>query len=410
MTFREMVFARCPKQVILPAIETTDLMQMLPEQIQRYPVALGHFDYGIVPLMSGRRKFTILRDPVNRYISTVSHMMRDRNFSDLHQLLSGLSLEEALLHEAVRIELQDNMVKLFCYDAIPTGIDAEEAATLQRARSASVQADLDMALARLDHFDVVGTQERYHDSVQLMFASSDLPPVKLVPVVNDDPQSASSKVSDHIRGQIKEMLAKDQALYEYASTRTSRDVSQTIYSLSAATFIRRQQAVGDAFKFHLSQLPNAYGWYAPETGSNGQVQLWGGSRDEQGVVLRVAPFTKYLVVAGLHAIDERQMPPQVKSNVSVERVWVASVREWNYVCIALDNDGDNELLDLAFVYENAVSPAAKGTGNDIRRLGLLLTDLAVFKVENFPNAAEEFVMAMQKSPPGPIAGPSGVPI
>jgi len=398
MSFRDIVANRVGIEKVLPSVSNVEFMQLSASQIASYPVASGHFDHGVFDVLPPETlRFTILRDPVQRYLSTVSHMMRDANFSHLHECVRGLTFDEALLHPEVMSEMQNGMVKLFCQRTIPTGIGSlDEARATENLRSV-IEAEIEVAIEHLDTYDVVGVQEHYFDSVQLMLLAAKLPPIKIAPLTNEDRTSRQSTASPSVINKVREILDLDQRLYDHAMGRLKGSISSTIYTLAMKNYAAKQPLLPRRFKFDLAQLPGGYGWYAPELDPDG-ARLWGGSRDEQGFVVNVEPRSKYVIVARLRKRDPDKELRVQSSIKDAETVWASSG-----LILRFETRPSDHLVDVSFIYPNATSPSESGTGSDQRKLGLVLYELAMFKVDNFyDRSPDDWLEIVHKARPGEI--------
>jgi hypothetical protein len=386
---------------VLPAESNVELMRLPLPDIANYPVAVGHFDHGVFSVLPPETlRFTILRDPVERYLSTVSHMMRDAEFSHLHKKVRDLTFDEALIHPDVMSEMRNSMVKLFCHESISVGIESEaEAVAAQELRSSEVHANVELAKAHLETYDVVGVQEQYFDSVQLMLLAAGLPPTKVAPVLNDDRSDRRESVSPAVVQQVREVLDLDLQLYQYAVDRLRRSLSTTIYEIAIRQYAAEQPRLPERYKFELSELPGSYGWYQPELDPEG-TRLWGGSRDEQGFVLRVEPATKYAIVA---RITKRDPDKELSVECSITGA-VATPTPWGII-LSFETGSADYMADVSFVYRGATSPFEEGIGTDRRKLGLVLFELGVFRVESFEDLDPgKLFEALHASGPGVITG------
>jgi len=396
MTFREIVAGRCAREDILPA-SNLDVMQLAPEAIAKAKAAAGHFDYGIFAVLPpGFLKFTILRDPVKRYVSTVSHMMRDPAFSEFHAQLAGMTLDQAAMHPPVRRVMRNAVVKLFCKDPLPIGVASREEAIRLEAERQNLRPDLSLAMERLEGFDVVGTQEHYIESVQLMLAAADLPPLKRAIVVNDDTTGAQADVSPQVLDNIRDLLDRDQVLFDYACRRIRRDVADALYALSAHRYAHAEPPVADRCRLDLAALPGAYGWYAPERDEHGIARRWSGSLDEQGFVIKIRPRSKYLVVLGF---QERVGGGKLSIRTNLRTAQARIIPSG--AVLFVDNPTSNDMLDVTITYPQAASPKAQGTGEDLRKLGIVMFHVGVFRVESLDGLdIGPYVEAAASNPPG----------
>lgn len=398
-TFRSIVLGRTAAKNVLPAANNLDLMQLQAEQIANYPVAMGHFDHGILSVLpQDTLRFTVLRDPVERYISTVSHMMRDPGFSHLHSKVRDLPFDEALLHADVMTEMRNSMVKLFCHERIPVGLAREAASAAAELRSQEVLADLQLARDHLETYDVVGTQEQYFDSVQLMFLAADVPPIKIAPILNEDRSERQTSASAAAIERVREALDLDQQLYEYAAARLRRALSSAIYDLAIRQYASKLPRLPERFKFDLNDLPGAYGWYEPELDPRG-ARLWGGSRDEQGFVLNVEPNTRYVIIA---QVGKREPSKEMRVVCSVG---CAETLTTNLGVVLRFQTGPSDFIaDVSFIYPGATSPLESGTGTDERKLGLVLFELGIFRVNTFEDVDVQALFdALHASAPGQLS-------
>jgi hypothetical protein len=115
-------------------------------------------------------------------------------------------------------------------------------------------------------------------------------------------------------------------------------------------------------------------------------------------VLRIEPNSKYVVVA---SFDKRKADNELSIECSVRNCKTDFAP--GGAVIRIETGADDQLLDIAFVYPGATSPQQEGTGNDQRKLGLVLYALAIFKVEDFAEiTAASGLRLARTSRPGDI--------
>ena len=199
-------------------------MQLTDEEVRRYRLVRGHFEYSIRELLDAPICLTMLRDPVDRVVSYYRYI-RSAPAHALHQKFSRMSLVEVLEDPAERAPISNHQTRLFGRNlnlervrAKFTGAEVEFAPlTEDQERRATV--DLDLAMARLADLEFVGLAERFDDSVKLLCHTLGIPEhtdYGHKNVTEDD--GSEALVSDLCRSKIEGMNTMDRALYRFAAT------------------------------------------------------------------------------------------------------------------------------------------------------------------------------------------------
>lgn len=223
-TFAQILNSYFSEQDICPAYYVSELMQLPAEEVRRYRLVCGHFEYSIRELLDAPICLTMLREPVDRVVSYYRYI-RSAPAHALHQKFSQMSLMEILEDPVERVPLSNHQTRLFGRDlnlervrARFTGAEAE-LAPLSEDQKKRANVDLDLAMARLADLEFVGLAERFDDSVKLLCHTLGLPEhtdYGRANVTRDDGSEVT--VSDLVRSKIEDMNTMDRAFYRFAST------------------------------------------------------------------------------------------------------------------------------------------------------------------------------------------------
>ncbi len=191
-----------------------ELLDTRPDLLRCYRLIRGHFQYPDVARKLGfpPRALTMLRDPVDRFISHF-RMHQDGRWKPRSEgrrryrdAVKRLSLEEFLARPELAAELADLQFRFL--------------AGFRRYEAGRPFADFDQACdALLDKFDAVGILERFDESLRIFCHVFDLPPVETYEQLNVTPGNSRWMPPAAIRQRVAELNRHDLRLYALAKQR-----------------------------------------------------------------------------------------------------------------------------------------------------------------------------------------------
>lgn len=208
-----------------PVYYSGALVDIPRAEFARYRYIRGHFYFDVIqrliPLL--RATVTMLRDPVERYISDFAHFKRSEeplpSPVDMieREKIRAMSLEEFV--DNINL-CQNRRMRNLQSRLIGARLEFETSEQLQAAintESGVGQVDINIAKQRLDHFAVVGLAERFQESLFLLAYAFGWPPVvryRRWNVATNRPQR--ERIPATTLNQIAECNSLDFELYDHA--------------------------------------------------------------------------------------------------------------------------------------------------------------------------------------------------
>jgi hypothetical protein len=179
---------------------TNALRQTPSEALMKYRLMQAHCKYSIFRLLPRPPIFiTMLRDPIQRFISTYHHILRDSTHQ-LHKTVArgALPLHEFVKHSSSQI-IHNQMVR-----RLASG-----------AESLGEQAQLEVAQSRLSEMAFFGLTERFEDSIKVLGGTFGWH-INTLPHLNAAPSKHTyAAISDEVLDDIRMANSLDAALYEF---------------------------------------------------------------------------------------------------------------------------------------------------------------------------------------------------
>ena len=233
-----------PEEDAIPVFEWAELVKMKREEINRYRCYTGHFGTGLYSLLDRPvPTVTLLRDPFERSVSQIKHaakfdapkptMLPGKPLTNLRTLYDHATkspLELWLGPHYTPIGVEDYQTRQLGVDLDINPLmgkpDKREFSLLVREAGKGEDMDkvFERAKRRLDSMAVVGTVERFAESVELICDHLGVPAPETIPEDNIA-QGRSLRVSHRDSGKISArtiadidaITMYDRRLYEYAS-------------------------------------------------------------------------------------------------------------------------------------------------------------------------------------------------
>lgn len=208
------VFRCYPTNPKYPNLE--DFKNISDQEKERMKIIIGHIDYGIHNYISHdyRGYITMMRDPVDRVISSYQHVMR--NSEKLRNNCASI----LKLYEKERMFLDNFQTRMI------SGINPEFGQCYDEM--------LDQAIENIDkHFLMIGLNERYDETLRRFAKLLNWNSIEYERV-NSTPNKLTSKCFSKIEiNKIKEMNKLDIQLYSYAKKAFLEENIDTVVSANA---------------------------------------------------------------------------------------------------------------------------------------------------------------------------------
>tara|TARA_Y100001933_G_scaffold168358_1_gene166600 strand:+ start:68 stop:793 length:726 start_codon:yes stop_codon:yes gene_type:complete len=177
------------------------LFTMPPAERARFDVVAGHLDWRVTRLLPGARVITVLRDPVDRFLSWFYYALRNEN-APLHAELNELGGDVGRAVESGRYAPQYNIMTEMLRDQAAAGPDAA----------------LESAKRNLASCAAFGLSERFTESVRLMERTLGWPATEWEDRNVTANRPRVEDLSDDARAALEAGCAPDRALYDYAAS------------------------------------------------------------------------------------------------------------------------------------------------------------------------------------------------
>ena len=203
---------------IFPALLLSELLQVpnLTEVINRCRFLRGHFDYNVCSLLQRPYQvITMLRDPIERSISQFEHIRRHPEgayWDDTNLISNDTSFDIFLNNAEVEGFLENIQTRAF----VPEWYDISRFKWDAEIPTPSEEMLLTLARKRLEACLFIGLQERFEDSLRLLFFRLNLRRPPFMTNYNvAHKRSKVSELSQDVRDRLYELNNLDLQLYAY---------------------------------------------------------------------------------------------------------------------------------------------------------------------------------------------------
>lgn len=256
-----------------PAYLNDELAQLTPEAIGSYRLVRGHFFYDALAYLhlSDFSTVTYLRDPVERVLSTYTHLQEHPD-PQHHPWGAGKTLGEFLDHPLARAHVTNLQtrrlaarLRIDAWSHMEAAVASETEEVLAgrwpRARE---------AMRILEEMTFFGLAERFDESMALLAYTFAWRPLADSPRLNVAPQRQTRQnVPANLIERILELNQEDQTLYDYARQLFNARYAALVPTLLDEHYQRHSPIFASPrAAWHVSfggPLPNARGWYDPES-------------------------------------------------------------------------------------------------------------------------------------------------
>jgi hypothetical protein len=363
-----------------PAENWETFATLTEETLKNFRLFYGHFTANLGEyLPPATRAITFIRNPIDRTISTIRHMIRDPSFHPMHHLVKGCSLREAIYNDVVMVSLQDSQMKLLSFD-VPI---LEVLAYVRRQRLANQFVDIGelnwtsspaKALHALESYAFVGVMEHFEHSVLKMCETFGFIPPDFMPDLNratgiiDPAGELTEEDIEHIRG----FLINDIQLYDVIRERlhlASDERSQIFSDLSSKGIIAE---ISDPFELDLGRPFSGSGWYGPEKQGDTNAR-WSGPTSRANLYL---PLKRDLKRSLRLILSKPDSVPDIDIYIDGQKAETWMSRSGKVLTIYVDlpaiNGQDRTLMTNILVDSKRVSQPHERNDSDLRALGVLL--------------------------------------
>jgi hypothetical protein len=201
---------------VFPFNQFRDIPSMMAHIRSKFDYIWGHFPYDVIARYCDRRVncITILRDPIERFLSNFAHYKRIGEIAGIDydsQLIEGMTLQEFVSDDL----LVDNTVgKSLQTNFLSARFTVDEQGQLTMVEPADVR----RAYALLDELLFVGLTERLEDSLLLLSYTFGWRPVAAAPELNVSSQRPRQhELSDEVLRRVRTLNEADLDVYEHST-------------------------------------------------------------------------------------------------------------------------------------------------------------------------------------------------
>jgi hypothetical protein len=246
----------------------------LDRAIGSYRLVQGHFQYNLRAALQPETKVvTVVREPLARTLSALSHLQRDPAFHADHAVAKNYSIKQILRMPLLMQRQQDVQASSFCA-SVPA---ASVLAKLRDGRPNFDAAELEekptlrLALARAGQVEFLGSTVNLWLLLRQMSESLALHPAAGLPLINNAPGPDALDAED------VEILRSYNQLDIPLYDRCLELIEQREFQRLMLSMVDRgvYKRMAGSFEIDLSEPVPGSGWYSPETES-GRTWRWTG--------------------------------------------------------------------------------------------------------------------------------------
>ena len=277
MSMRAYLSDQYSESVTCPA-NTWPATLRLNRPIGSYRLVQGHFQYNLrTALQPGIKVVTVVREPLARTLSALSHLQRDPAFHLDHTIAKNCSIKQILRMPLLMRRQQNVQTASFCASVPPATVLANLRQGRPNFDAAELEEEstLQLALARAGEVEFLGSTANLWLLLRQMSENLGLHPAAGLPLINNAPNRAPGP--ETLDAEDLELLRSynqlDILLYERClEIIEQRDFQRLMLTMVDRGIYRRMTG---SFDLDLSQPVPGLGWYSPETES-GRIWRWTG--------------------------------------------------------------------------------------------------------------------------------------
>ncbi|MBU3568573.1 sulfotransferase family 2 domain-containing protein [Polynucleobacter alcilacus] len=335
---------------------------------------LGHIDYSLADILGpDYLKFCILRNPIDRYISTLKHAIRDNSF------LKDMNLDNDISHQSINflaanaefIKINSNSATRF----IATNPKAEALIKGDLAYAEyhlEYQNDVESAITNLNSYHFVGLQEEMNKSVSgiCSIVGTTIPP--LIPF-------------DNVAGNIHEEISHD--TYRIAKEINSNDIRLYQHAIHLFNNYKIPNELdlipsisGDAV-LDLGDSFSCSGWHPPErvgTSNPPVYQRWASKKQDFQIAIKKSGTYRFEF---LYADNELIKDQSLSILVNDQPVKFIISESIECKLIQFEITSDAGMCKLKIICTKSVIPSnVLAESKDMRDLSILLKKIAIISI------------------------------
>ena len=356
------------------SLNSTDI-----DELEKYNLIMGHFDYRMVGLLpSGYKTATFLREPVARTISAIRHAMRDARFRPEKINLEGKSFKEIIRDPVLMSWFSNTQVSLLAADCsrevIIQHYVQRKVITDQLPFINDVVFDLKLASARLKLFDFVGIVEQFEQDLLQLADLCEFYPPSTAPLLNKMPQDESLWLDDEDMAILTEQNTLDIALYQQAL-----EISASKAPLQRDACLRKyfslSSTIATDIQIDLAPPFSGWGFYEFEQ-ENGITYRWSGPHNSSGISIKLAHG--HYQIKFKYYLDATQFAQNVEFFIGDKKPEAKVWKEMGfyYCAFTLEIVNHEEIIDFTFKTDRTLQSFISNN-NDLRSLGFMLIDIVV---------------------------------
>ncbi len=222
------------REEIMPYYFTPELIGQDLKTIGSYRYFRGHFPHNLMQAILPRRVVTItmLRKPVERFLSHVDQIKRGDNSAAAIEYLRGLSLEEMVTNDKASPLLQNFHVRMLAGDI---SLQAENGIVTHLKSHLTIQSEADgllTAQANLAAYSFVGLTERFQESLFLLTYVFNWRPILDYPSLNvAEKRTQADGLDWRLLARIQALNQQDEEIYNQGAALFDVRYQQMTYEL-----------------------------------------------------------------------------------------------------------------------------------------------------------------------------------
>ncbi|MCB0207982.1 MAG: sulfotransferase family 2 domain-containing protein [Anaerolineae bacterium] len=411
VTLDSIIQQQFDRQKIAPFLYTPQLTQLPPGFFNTFSYYRGHIYFDFVDnfLVGSTQFLTLLRTPLERFLSQFSYMQRSPNQFLKYHL--GLTRQEVDEFETISLDefvFTSEMVHKPNYQNYETQLigarfdfENDNPQLPLKTANSKPHADLNLAKKRLSQFTFLGLTERFQDSLFLLAYTFGWPPHQTAPWLNAAPTrlhgnqlapQTLDKILEYNRLDI-ELYAYAQQLFEERFNHMCHDLlegygqpahthlslplpTEVVFELLQHHYRRRFKArytATSTISLTFDQAISGTGWHLPEVHNSRGIYRWTGpetcSTLDFPLTIDTVTHIKFSVISAINP----DLLNNLRLTVNGEQVALIHYPDGETTifegCLSpINYPGEESYTQLEFQVDQTMKPCALDPSNDDDRL------------------------------------------
>lgn len=377
---------------ICPAATWKDLAELELTKIREFKLVAGHFGFNALRLCNpGARSLVVLRNPIDRALSSIKHLKRDPHYHPLHKDLRHLTISDIINDKRYEMHNNNVMTRMLSADVnpfdcltfaskqyrdglnwLPEQLEAE-VCDINKAKENLEDCDFIVFTERLSELTDMAEKMRYHPPRRIAHANA-----------------APGSVSDHRMlslsdlHELQRQNAYDIELYTFAEvlaanrakTRVSMHQAFSV-NVKKCRSLQTAPYIGN-YSINLAGPLPGCGWYEVEFDQNGGPYRWTGPDREFSLeIVATTNMNMTLELNYLSISDDFHDNFTISVNNKSHNFSFIQKSGSNYIVLDIENCSSNNPDGVYEILFNLPSISTPTAILDVRPLGIAIFSISM---------------------------------